>query len=86
MLKQNDGMLAGIGSYFICTDAISAESASQPWKVGRHSAFQTSGYHWFFILKDLINALPGNSSVNTVQHAAIEKVVFSINPIEAPID
>jgi hypothetical protein len=27
------------------------------------------------LLTDLINALPGNSSVNTVQHATIEKGV-----------
>jgi hypothetical protein len=25
---------------------------------------------------DLINALPGNSSVNTVQHATVEEAVF----------
>jgi hypothetical protein len=34
----------------------------------------------------LINALPGNSSVNTVQEATIEKVVFSVDPTDAPID
>jgi hypothetical protein len=34
---------------------------------------------------DLINALPGNSSVNTVQHATIEKAVFSVDPTDAPI-
>jgi hypothetical protein len=28
------------------------------------------------IVADLINALPGNSSVNTIQHAAIEEAVF----------
>jgi hypothetical protein len=28
---------------------------------------------------DLINALLGNSSVNTVQHAAIEEAVFSVD-------
>jgi hypothetical protein len=27
---------------------------------------------------DLMNALPGNSSVNMVQHAAIEKAVFRV--------
>jgi hypothetical protein len=32
---------------------------------------------------DLVNALPGNSSVNTVQHATIEEAVFSV---DAPID
>jgi hypothetical protein len=35
---------------------------------------------------DLINALSGNSSVNTVQHATIEEVVFSVDPTDAPID
>jgi hypothetical protein len=38
------------------------------------------------ILTDLINTLPGNSSVNTVQHATIEEAVFSVGPIDAPID
>jgi hypothetical protein len=35
---------------------------------------------------DLINALPGYSSVNTVQHAKIEETVFSVDPTVAPID
>jgi hypothetical protein len=35
---------------------------------------------------DLINALPGNSSVNTVQHATTEEAVFSADPTDAPID
>jgi hypothetical protein len=30
------------------------------------------------IVTDLINALPGNSSVNTVQHATTEEAVFSV--------
>jgi hypothetical protein len=38
------------------------------------------------IVTDLINALPGNSSVNTVQHATIEKAVFSVDPTDATID
>jgi hypothetical protein len=38
------------------------------------------------IVMDLINALPGNSSVNTVQHATIEEAVFSVDPTDAPID
>jgi hypothetical protein len=29
------------------------------------------------IVTDLINALPGNSSVNTAQHAAVDEAVFS---------
>jgi hypothetical protein len=43
-------------------------------------------YHWHThiliclrIVTDLINALPGNSSVNTVQHATIDKAMFSIS-------
>jgi hypothetical protein len=28
---------------------------------------------------DLINALPGNSSVNTVQHTTIDETVFSMS-------
>jgi hypothetical protein len=30
------------------------------------------------IVTDLISALPGNSSVNTVQHAIIDEAVFSV--------
>jgi hypothetical protein len=30
-------------------------------------------------VKDLINALPGNSYVNTVQQASIEEAVFSVS-------
>jgi hypothetical protein len=37
-------------------------------------------------VRDLINALPGNSSVNTVQHATIEEAVFSVDPTDEPID
>jgi hypothetical protein len=35
---------------------------------------------------DLINAVPGNSPVNKVQNATIEEAVFSVDPIDAPID
>jgi hypothetical protein len=35
---------------------------------------------------DLMNALPGNSSVNTVQNATIEETVFSVDPTDVPID
>jgi hypothetical protein len=38
------------------------------------------------IVTNWINALPGNSSVNAVQHAAIEDALFSVDPIDAPID
>jgi hypothetical protein len=33
------------------------------------------------IVTDLINALPGNSSVNTVQHATIEEAVFTVSAV-----
>jgi hypothetical protein len=35
---------------------------------------------------DFINALPGNSSVNTGQQARIEEAVFSVDPTDAPVD
>jgi hypothetical protein len=35
---------------------------------------------------DLVNALPGNSSVNTVQHATIDEPVFSVGLTDAAID
>jgi hypothetical protein len=35
---------------------------------------------------DLINALPGNSPVNTAQQATIEEAVFFVDPTDAPID
>jgi hypothetical protein len=38
------------------------------------------------IVKDLINALPGKSSVYTVQHATITEAVFSVYPTDGPID
>jgi hypothetical protein len=34
---------------------------------------------------DLINALPGNSSVNTVQHTTIQEAVFSVDLTDVPI-
>jgi hypothetical protein len=43
-------------------------------------------YYFSIVVNDLINALPGNSSVNTVQHATIEEAVFSVDPTDAPID
>jgi hypothetical protein len=33
-----------------------------------------------------MNALPGNRSVNTVEHATIEEAVFSVDPTDKPID
>jgi hypothetical protein len=35
---------------------------------------------------DLINAFPGNSFVNTVQHATTEEAEFSVDPTDALID
>jgi hypothetical protein len=32
------------------------------------------------------NALPGNSSVNTAQHATLEEAIFSVDPSDAPLD
>jgi hypothetical protein len=32
-----------------------------------------------YIVTDLINALTGNSSVNTAQHATIDEAVFSVS-------
>jgi hypothetical protein len=37
------------------------------------------------IVTDLLNALPGNRSVRTVQHAIIEEAVFSVDSTDAPI-
>jgi hypothetical protein len=37
------------------------------------------------IVTDSINALAGNSSVNTVQHVTIEETVFSADLTDAPI-
>jgi hypothetical protein len=39
-----------------------------------------------YIVTDLINALPSNNSVNTVQHARVEEAVFSVDSTNAPID
>jgi hypothetical protein len=35
---------------------------------------------------DLINALPGNSSINTVQHATIEEALFFVDLTDAPVE
>jgi hypothetical protein len=40
----------------------------------------------YHIVTDLINVLPGNSSVNMVQHATIEEVAFSVDVTNTPID
>jgi hypothetical protein len=36
------------------------------------------------IVTNLIDALPGNSSVNTVQHATVDEAVFSISSAPRP--
>jgi hypothetical protein len=36
-------------------------------------------YLIYYNITDLINALPGNSSINTVQHATIDEAVFSMS-------
>jgi hypothetical protein len=36
-------------------------------------------------LSALINALPGNSSVNTVQHVTIDEAVFSMSSAPRPV-
>jgi hypothetical protein len=33
------------------------------------------------IVADLINALPGNSFLNTVQHATVEEAVFFVSSV-----
>jgi hypothetical protein len=38
------------------------------------------------VVKNQINALPGNSSVNTIRHARIEEAVFSVDPTDEPVD
>jgi hypothetical protein len=35
---------------------------------------------------DFLNALPDNSSVNTIQHATVHEAVFSVDPTDVPID
>jgi rhodanese-related sulfurtransferase len=44
-------------------------------------------WRWYnqHTVTDLIKALLGNSSVNTVRHE-IEKTVFSVDPTDAPVD
>jgi hypothetical protein len=37
-------------------------------------------------MTDLINTLPGNSTVNTVQHATIGEAVFSADPTDATLN
>jgi hypothetical protein len=40
----------------------------------------------YYTVRDLINALPGNSYVHMFQHAKMEEAVFSVDPTDAPID
>jgi hypothetical protein len=44
----------------------------------------TEGTNRIRTVTDLMNALPGNRSVNTIQHATIEEAVFSVDPTDAP--
>jgi hypothetical protein len=37
------------------------------------------------IVTDLINVLPGDTSVNTVQHATIDEAVFSMSSAPRPV-
>jgi hypothetical protein len=39
-----------------------------------------------YIVTDLVNALPSNSSVNTVQQATINEALFSVDTTDATID
>jgi hypothetical protein len=49
--------------------------------------FNEGEFLWSIILlTDLVNVLPGNNSANTVQHATVHEAVFSVDPIDAPID
>jgi hypothetical protein len=50
-------------------------------------AIQAPRRNWYiieipnYIVTDLINALPGNSSVNMVQYATTEEAVFSVSAV-----
>jgi hypothetical protein len=37
--------------------------------------------YYYNVVTDLINALPGNSSVNTVQHATVGEAVFFVSAV-----
>lgn len=45
-----------------------------------------NGRVYYIIVTDLINTLPGNSSVNTVQHAAIDEAVSSMSSAQAAVE
>jgi hypothetical protein len=46
-----------------------------------HFVFAVFDLEAEYIVTDLISVLPGNSSVNTVQHARIEEGVFSVSAV-----
>jgi hypothetical protein len=46
-----------------------------------HSLLKMANLKKKYIVTDLISALPGNSYVNTVQHATIDEVVFSVSAV-----
>jgi hypothetical protein len=48
--------------------------------------FRFSNENFAYIVTDLINALPGNSCVNTAQHATVQEAVFSVDPTDATIE
>jgi hypothetical protein len=62
------------------------------WMEEQGAHTQVSQRRWLLeVPKDnnvtvLINALPGNNSINKVQHATTEESVFSVDPTDAPID
>jgi hypothetical protein len=51
-------------------------------KLNKTEVYYLLGYD---TVTDLINALPGNRSGNTVQHSTIEEAVFSVDPTDAAL-
>jgi hypothetical protein len=56
------------------------EQCFKKWKRQWENCFAAQGNYFEGdnIVTDLINALPGNSSVNTVQHTTVDEAVFSM--------
>jgi hypothetical protein len=70
----------GIGASFVPGEPVAQEGyADYPFKGS--GIFPIIRKHLTNIVTDLINALPGNSSVNTVQHATVEEPVFSVSAV-----
>jgi hypothetical protein len=59
----------------------SFEQCFKNWKRQWKKCFAAQGRYFEGdnIVRDLINVLPGNSSVNTVQHATVDEAVFSMS-------